>query len=283
MRRGAADLESLWSAFEKANALSPKRNDFEPAEASRSAFLESPTGTGKTLAALAAALAWQRANYETTPTRVVWVARTHDQLQHAVREYERSCPYRPLMSLRLSRERFCLHPDIATAPNKAEACEEATKIKGNNNKKGRFDVKHSGCGHLDTAERIGYPQSKRWRPHFRLGGAMNVRDIEEAVKEGQATHVCPFHMAQDQIQEGAALIFVTYQQLVEPITRRAGGLEQVFEDAVVVVDEAHNLPQVAREVDGPDGIEVTYNFEAAKDATAGYAARATLVNGVASY
>ncbi|MDF1734935.1 MAG: phage tail tube protein [Minwuia sp.] len=43
------------------------------------------------------------------------------------------------------------------------------------------------------------------------------------------------------------------------------------------------LPQVAREVDGPDGIEVTYNFEAAKDATAGYAARATLVNGVASY
>lgn len=43
------------------------------------------------------------------------------------------------------------------------------------------------------------------------------------------------------------------------------------------------LPQVARQVDGPDGIEVTYNFEAAKDSTAGYAARATLVNGVASY
>ena len=217
------------------------------AEASRSAFLESPTGTGKTLAALAAALAWQRANYDTTPTRVVWVARTHDQLQHAVREYERSCPYRPLMSLRLSRERFCLHPDIATAPNKAEACEEATKIQKNNNKRGRFDVKNSGCRHLDTAEKIGYPQSQKWRPHFRLGGKMNVWDIEDAVKEGQATHVCPFHMAQDQIQEGASLIFVTYQQLVEPITRRAGGLEQVFEDALVVVDEAHNLPQVARD------------------------------------
>ncbi|KAH8060486.1 ATP-dependent DNA helicase [Aureococcus anophagefferens] len=206
------------------------------AEASRSAFLESPTGTGKTLAALAAALAWQRANYDATPTRVVWVARTHDQLQHAVREYERSCPYRPLMSLRLSRERFCLHPDIATAPNKAEACEEATKIQKNANKRGRFDVKNSGCGHLDTAEKIGYPQSQKWRPHFRLGGKMNVWDIEDAVKEGQATHVCPFHMAQDQIQEGASLIFV-------------------FEDALVVVDEAHNLPQVARDAASYDVTE----------------------------
>jgi len=57
----------------------------------------------------------------------------------------------------------------------------------------------------------------------------------------------PFHMAQDQIQEGASLIFITYQQLIEPVTRRAGGLEQVLEDAVICVDEAHNLPQVARD------------------------------------
>jgi len=40
---------------------------------------------------------------EETP-RVVWVARTHDQLEHAVREFKR-LPYRPMMSLRLSRER----------------------------------------------------------------------------------------------------------------------------------------------------------------------------------
>ena len=65
------------------------------------------------------------------------------------------------MSLRLSRERFCLHPNIRTAPNKAEACEEATKIAHNGvAKTGRaFDFKNSGCTHLDKAEKIGYPRS----------------------------------------------------------------------------------------------------------------------------
>ena len=215
--------------------------------AERSALLESPTGTGKTHAALLAALSWQRWARDPTPTRVVWVARTHDQLSHAVQEYRRSCAERPLMSLRLSRERFCLHPNILTAPNKAEACEEATKIPKNMNRAGRFDVRNSGCAHLDKAEAIGYPQSSRWRSHFRLGGKMETYSIEDAITEGNSMTVCPFHLAQDQIQEGAALIFITYQQLIDPITRRAGGLEQVIEDAVVVVDEAHNLPQVSRD------------------------------------
>ncbi len=29
-----------------------------------------------------------------------------------------------MMTILASRERFCLHPDIAVAPNKTEACEQ---------------------------------------------------------------------------------------------------------------------------------------------------------------
>ncbi|KAK9838439.1 hypothetical protein WJX84_003609 [Apatococcus fuscideae] len=55
--------------------------------------------------------------------RVFWAARTHAQLDHAVRELRRT-RHRPMMTILASRERFCLHPDIAVAPNKTEACEQ---------------------------------------------------------------------------------------------------------------------------------------------------------------
>ena len=90
-----------------------------------------------------------------TPTRVLWVARTHDQLNHAVAEYKRLAE-RPVMSLRVSRERFCLHPDIKTAPDKATACEEATTLaRPKHNRQPRGG---SGCSLLDHAEKIGYPK-----------------------------------------------------------------------------------------------------------------------------
>ena len=54
--------------------------------------------------------------------------------------------YRPMMTILASRERFCLHPDIAVAPNKTEACEGATL------------VGHMDCSYLENAEASWYPQ-----------------------------------------------------------------------------------------------------------------------------
>jgi len=41
-------------------------------------------------------------------------AAKHVRLEHAIRELRR-LPYRPLESLRISRERFCLHPFVQQA------------------------------------------------------------------------------------------------------------------------------------------------------------------------
>lgn len=229
-------------------------------EKSTVALVESPTGTGKTLALLSACLAFQWHRFkawqdglparkgqdekesESPVPRVVWIARTHDQLEHAIRELRR-LPYRPLESLRISRERFCLHPFVQQAQDKSTACEMATMTRNGNALGGG----QSGCVHLDNAEAIGYPTIPEHRAKFETGGKLAVYDIEDLVKEGHETQTCPYHASMDLTSEGAALVLCTYPQIMDPCVRESSNFEQVLQDAVVVVDEAHNLPQVARD------------------------------------
>jgi Rad3-related DNA helicase len=93
-----------------------------------------------------------------------------------------------------------------------------------------------------------YPQATRHRRRYELGGPLAVYDIEDLVKESQALHICPFHAVGDIAMEGAGLIFMTYNQMLDPLVRFAGGYEPLFKDAVVIVDEAHNLTAETREV-----------------------------------
>ena len=54
-------------------------------------------------------------------------------------------------------------------------------------------------------------------------------------------HVCPYHASRDVLNEGAALVFVTYSQLLDPPVRSANGLDDLMKGAVLVFDEVHPI------------------------------------------
>lgn len=50
------------------------------------------------------------------------------------------------------------------------------------------------------------------------------------------------------MQEGAGLVFLTYSQLLEPSVRSSGSFGPIIRNAIVVIDEGHNVAAVRAEV-----------------------------------
>jgi len=211
------------------------------------ALLEAPTGTGKTLALLVAALGYQHAVAqlgvpEDVPV-VFFVARTLNQLDQTARECRRTA-YRPLMTLLAGRGSLCQLPAaLKPGADRAHECEKAT-------------FKHDiTCAHLKVQENIGWPAAPHHLRHFLPGGALETADIEDLVKLGTTAPppgasrpgVCPYHTSRDLLPEGAGLVLVTYQQLLNPTICSANGLNLLRDKAIIIWDEAHNVPAAARE------------------------------------
>jgi Rad3-related DNA helicase len=166
---------------------------------------------------------------------VFFAARTHNQLDQVTRELRRTA-YRPLTTTLASRERYCLHPPaLKPGANRAAECEKATY------------KKDMTCKHLERAEAIAWPQADPHLARFLPGGDLQAADIEDLVRAGVAETVCPYHTSRDLLPLGAGLVLVTYVQLLSPQVRKANGLNLLLKDAIVIFDEAHNVPGAARE------------------------------------
>merc|ERR1712223_1922733 len=141
-------------------------------------LLESPTGTGKTLALLCASLAWLENERGRAPVghingpdadikalldpnfegpnagswnlgsssvlkakcRVVYASRTHSQLAQVIQEF-RSSPYNHVSSVILaSRDQLCINEQLATVSDKNQMC--------------RAKIKTRTCEYYNNIERV---------------------------------------------------------------------------------------------------------------------------------
>ncbi|XP_042384337.1 Fanconi anemia group J protein homolog isoform X1 [Zingiber officinale] len=241
------------------------------------ALLESPTGTGKSLSLLCSSLAWQRhqtsrflsghaapsqglpppptsdplvsgggfipetqpsndAEQSSTPAsaraqrrqtspKIYYATRTHSQITQVIREY-RKTSYRVPMAVLASRKHYCTNKFVCTKANLDEECKLLLKGEA------------LGCSEFKNANKV------KNHPSLQKGGCYEVHDIEDLVKVGKSVKGCSYFAAQT-LAEEAQLVFCPYSYIVNPIVRRAMDID--LKGAIVILDEAHNIEDIARD------------------------------------
>ena len=223
-------------------------------------LLESPTGTGKTLALLAATLSWQRvvmdelAREEPTgtsaagadageaaatparrrrPPKIFYASRTHAQLTQVARELERMPSHYTdcgngrdgfLLNVLGARNRMCIHSHAQRAAARAHVQGNVDDLCSRLTRPGGAGCAHK---HRTRAQRDALPA---------------VFDLEDAVAVGREARGCPYYAARETTAE-ASVVLCPYNYVLDGGIRRRMGIS--LKGAVVIIDEAHNIADVA--------------------------------------
>ncbi|KAK7280803.1 hypothetical protein RJT34_25870 [Clitoria ternatea] len=245
------------------------------------ALLESPTGTGKTLSLLCSSLAWQQ-HYKSSkqdhlkpapeaasdplahgggfvpedlslssasensehaeseldnkkqkkkpaPT-IYYASRTHSQISQLIRELRKTA-YRVPMAVLASRKHYCTNKNIQGKENIDEECKMLLKDQG------------TGCPEFKNAHKV------KGHPSLQKGGCNEVHDIEDLVKVGQVVKGCSYYAARS-MSSDAQLVFCPYSYIINPVIR--GAMDVDIKGAIVILDEAHNIEDIARDAGSVD-------------------------------
>ena len=99
---------------------------------------------------------------------------------------------------------------------------------------------NENCKKLNTESICGYKKNaKTLARHI-----SPVWDIEDLVETGKEVGACPYFASRDMLGS-AHIVFAPYNYLLDPVIRHAMDIN--LKDAVVIIDEAHNVEDVSRE------------------------------------
>jgi Fanconi anemia group J protein len=197
-------------------ALSQKQN----------ALLESPTGTGKTLALLTTALSWQKYRrdlFNKKKNMIFYCSRTHSQLKQVVDEVRRLNPAITedvTMTVLGSRKKLCQNNDVLQSKMPIEIeCRELQK--------------RSKCGF-----------KSKMREVKQLLQTSRVWDIEDALEASASCSGCAYYGIRLTLDERPNIVLAPYNYVIDPNIRRSMKIN--LDGAVVIFDEGHNLEDVCR-------------------------------------
>lgn len=190
-------------------------------QSNSNALVESPTGTGKSLSIICSALAFYehaRKSFNETnkPFKIFICSRTHKQIDQLVDQLRKTV-YRPRITILGSKNQYCINSSLSKIEDKNTACSEL--------------IKHKKCLYLNGKDRL----------IKRIGD--KIFDIEELKSEGKKCAGCPYFAARG-MQEDADVIFAPYNYLIDANVRESSEIK--LENAILIIDEAHNIEDCCR-------------------------------------
>ncbi|KAF9984021.1 Fanconi anemia group J protein [Mortierella antarctica] len=163
-------------------------------------------------------------NSQTLP-KIYFGTRTHKQITQLVKELKSNTGYRPEMVVLGSRNHYCINPALKKAVNKNDGCQDL------------LEDPFKGC---------------LWKHNVReleTTGLGRIWDMEDMIAYGKSKRACPY-FASRSIAQRAELIFCPYSYLIDPQIRKAMDID--LDNAIVILDEAHNIEDAARDAGGLD-------------------------------
>ncbi|RUS20706.1 hypothetical protein BC937DRAFT_94556 [Endogone sp. FLAS-F59071] len=156
--------------------------------------------------------------------KIYFGSRTHKQISQIVKELKTNTIYRPRMAILGSRNHMCIHPEVSTSSNKNERCTEM--------------LDEDSCSYFHNVRPL------RSHKSLQPNGYNAIWDIEDLVKLGKKQKGCPYFTSRA-LAETADIVFCPYNYLVDPLVREAMDIN--LEDSIIILDEAHNIEDAARE------------------------------------
>ncbi|XP_037227472.1 Fanconi anemia group J protein isoform X4 [Falco rusticolus] len=161
--------------------------------------------------------------------KIFFGTRTHKQISQITRELKRTAYSSVPMTILSSRDYTCIHPVVSSSgSNRNEMCVELLE-----GKHGKSCPYYHGVRKLSehNALQLAHGMYQAW-------------DIEDLVSLGKKLRACAYFAARE-LMVGADIIFCPYNYLLDPQIRES--MEINLKDQVVILDEAHNIEDCARE------------------------------------
>jgi hypothetical protein len=238
------------------------------------ALLESPTGTGKTMALLCSSLAWQEhhfsnlyhpppssstsssssSSFSFTSTdnkkKKTKKQKVGDEVEEEEEEEQKmsrnkvfycSRTHSQVKQVVTELRRTTYRPKMAVLASREHLCVHPVVSQ-------RSNKNHECKRLLETTAGGGCSYKKRMevlRQHraIQVGGPKEIWDVEDLAELGREVKACSYFTSRA-LAKDADLILCPYNYLLDPVIRES--LDIDLTDALVIIDEAHNIEEACR-------------------------------------